>query len=718
MPRSTRWLSSLSMLLAVALAVPAGAQAPDADPASLWADFNHYTLIARPDLADAAGKALLQQVDNTQLLDIVEAGDYSDYDAVLLRGQRIESLAPTAAELEQRIQAARIERSRDEARIAADIEALDDGQRPYRNAVQRLSSAGQYAAPQLLATLEDDSKSQLHPYVTEAMVAIGQPLVYPLSVALPHLESGTQNQVAQVLAEIGYPQPLPYLKQILENSDLDKANRQVLTAAYNKLAADASVSTTDAASLFLLLGQQQYRMATRGDDLPGYDASQDKGLVWVYSDTVGLVAVPVPGVIFGDVLAMNASGQALELNADLDPALSLWIMANLRRENNLPQGEDDPSYPTEMQSPMYYAMLSGPLRLHDVLAQALADEDAQLALDAIAALADTAGTDALVRRDAATKPLLEALSYPDRRVRFQAALALANARPTSDFDSAFRVIPVLSEAVRQNETLYAAVLADDQETLNSLTAAMNDLGYETLGGLSLDVIRSQLQSAPGVSLLVIEAPANNIESAYSSTINDYQLGAVPILALAPAEAQVRINDWAQGKRRVTATTSTTDSQQLQAAVDKASASYTGDSIDADQATAFALDALATLREVALDSDVYRVVDAQPALIQALSDERFEIVEGAANVLSLIDTDQAQQAIADAALQATGDDQIVLLNALSESATYHGNKLNEAQVNRLATLVDESTGPNADAAARAHGALTLPTADAVKQILKS
>ena len=127
--------------------------------------------------------------------------------------------------------------------------------------------------------------------------------------------------------------------------------------------------------------------------------------------------------------------------------------------------------------------------------------------------------------------------------------------------------------------------------------------------------------------------------------------------------------------------------------------------------------MATLREVALDSDVYRVVDAQSALIAALADERFEVVAGAANVLSLIDTADAQQAIADAALRATGDDQITLLDALSESATYYGNKLNDVQITTLAKLVEDSTGPNADAAARAHGALTLPTSAAVQQILK-
>src|SRR5690606_15661084 len=48
-------------------------------PEKLWDDFNHYVLIARPELAHAAGQALLNQVNDDQLLDIVEASDFADW---------------------------------------------------------------------------------------------------------------------------------------------------------------------------------------------------------------------------------------------------------------------------------------------------------------------------------------------------------------------------------------------------------------------------------------------------------------------------------------------------------------------------------------------------------------------------------------------------------------------------------------------------------------
>ena len=46
-----------------------------------------------------------------------------------------------------------------------------------------------------------------------------------------------------------------------------------------------------------------------------------------------------------------------------------------------------------------------------------------------------------------------------------------------------------------------------------------------------------------------------------------------------------------------------------------------------------------------------------------------------------------------------------------------NLLADNQNARLVDLVDVSTGDTSIAAARAHGALTLPTSDSVKQILK-
>ncbi len=150
--------------------------------------------------------------------------------------QRIAALRNVAERLEQRIQQARIDRARDKDRIARNIQLLAEGQRPFRNAVQRLAGAGQYAAPQMLAVLQDQQQKQMQPFVASALVTIGKPVVYPLSVALPKLDPVTQGQVARVLARIGYPMPLPYLKDALETEkDLNAETRQTLERAYEEL---------------------------------------------------------------------------------------------------------------------------------------------------------------------------------------------------------------------------------------------------------------------------------------------------------------------------------------------------------------------------------------------------------------------------------------------------------------------------------------------------
>lgn len=705
----------VAVLVCMAAAAPIWAQ-PEQDPAGLWADFNHYVLVARPDLAAAAGQALLEKVDASALLDAVEGSDY-DYDRTLVRAGRIEGLTDIAQQLEQKIQQARVARSREPQRIADDIGRLDDGQRPYRNAVQRLQAAGQFAAPQLLAVLRDEDQRMTHPYVMQAMVAIGRPLVQPLSEALPQLGAVNQGRVAQVLAEIGYPHPLPYLKQVLQDTDTDPTARQVVQQAYNQLLERTELSGDfDAAMLFLLLGETQYQRQTRGTQIPGYDASDSRGIVWHYGPDVGLVPVPVPGSVYGDVLAMRAAERSLSLDPTLDRSLSLYLMANLRRENNLPQGAQDPSYGSEMRAPMYYALLAGPDRLQDVLARALADQDAVLAIDAIEALRQTAGIKDQVG-DNSEKPLLVALSYPDRRVRFRAAAALTSARPTESFAGSFRVVPVLAEALRATETKTALVLADEQELLNSLTAGVRDLGFETVAGSSVSGVRSQLSETPAVDVIVVGGSTGKVQSVVNDTAGDYRLGAVPVLAVVSSGTQIELNERLGDNARVTTTLIPNEAEAMSATIDAALQLVAPQTLSGDEAQWQTAEALQLLGTVALASEVYNIQDALPALIVSVQRNDAAVVTGSGDVLALIEAPAAQQALVEAALAASGDVQIALLGNLAESATHFGNMLEDNQTDRLLDLVLGSSGELGLAAAKAHGALALPTSNSVQEILK-
>lgn len=690
-------------------------------PAQLWEDFNHYVLVARPELAAAAGEALLA-ADPDAILDAVEASTYSNWPAILDRAKNMEGVRDAATRLEQTIQQARIGRSREQQRILDAIDRLDDSRRAFQNNVAFLRGSGQHAAPALLQTLQDESKAALHPYIVEAIVAIGRPLVYPLSVALPDLEPVTQQQVARALAQVGYPIALPYLKKVLESPTPDATARQTLQTAYDTIAAGVRTpGDVTAATLFYQLGMNTYTAAAAGEKPMGFDPATGKGMVWAYiGPEGGLVATEVPGEIFGDVLAMRWASQALALNPSMDQALSLWLMANLRRENRLPAGQTDPSYPQHLKEPSYYAMLAGPVRQHEVLNRALDDGDEALALDAIDALEATAGPDALVNRDGTVRPLIRALSYPDRRVRFNAAMALAAARPVQSFDEAYRVVPVLAEALRQTDKRYAAVVGRDGQDVNVLQAALTEQGFEVYADTSLDAIRASVANLTGVDLLVVSGDAGAVEAMFRSTAVEYKLATAPVLGVVTPGDQLEL------ARRITrqprfSTTVAGDPAQFRSAVEAAmTAAHSGGggAITDDEAQAFALRAAGLLELTAIENKgVFNPMDAQPALIEALSDPRLEVAVAAAAVLAKLDSEPAQRAIASTALASKDARvQVPMLISLAASANTFGNRLEQPQTDALLELVRTAEGDVALAAARAHGALSLPTSNAVDLLL--
>ena len=62
-------------------------------------------------------------------------------------------------------------------------------------------------------------------------------------------------------------------------------------------------------------------------------------------------------------------------------------------------------------------------------------------------------------------------------------------------------------------------------------------------------------------------------------------------------------------------------------------------------------------------------------------------------------------------------QISLINSVALSATHHGNMLTDTQIDKLLKIVNTTKGDKAQAAARAHGALTLPASHVVEMITK-
>jgi len=716
------WLSLIALLLP---AVHAVGQEEQANPEQLWDDVVHYTRIVRVDLAKDAAIAFMEATaqDPDLFLDTIKAsidqGRVRDVEEFLRGATKFDTLKPIAEELLLRYQAAKIRRIRDPKNIMEDIERLDDGPRPFALAVERLRAAGQFAAPQMLAVLNDDRKQDLHIYVRRAMVIIGRPMVYPLAVALHDLEPVTRLVVARVLADIGYPQALPYVKEVLDNTADGSAARATFQAAYDQLARGRDLAeNVSAAALFHADAESLYQSATAKRLIQGFDPQTGKGILWKYvvSANTGLVAVEVPGDIYGNVRAMDSARRALKLDPDMSRALTLWLTANLRRENWLPEGETDPSYPASRNAPAFFAMAAGPRHLQKILTTALNDRDPALALDAVSGLIKTGGSDVLFESDDSMRPLVQALNFPDREVRLHVAWALAEANPTETYAGSHRVVPTLIEGIRQTGNRYALVLSTTDQNVNTLKATARDLGFEAIGGTSLKQVVDAVNASPGIDLIIAEVSGDALQELVNATALDFRLASVPVLAIGSEGLLIDVRKRFADDPRVSATLQSDNPAELLPAVEQAVAAYAGNPISPDRATDYALRSLNMLDLLARTrSEIYNANDALPALIQALRDQRPEVVVSAAYVLSLLDNIEAQQALADAALDASRNEnvRIELLGALADSMRQHGRTLNNNHVQNLRELVNTASGPLAVAAGRAAGAGDLATSDVVK-----
>lgn len=99
---------------------------------------------------------------------------------------------------------------------------------------------------------------------------------------------------------------------------------------------------------------------------------------------------------------------------------------------------------------LVYATTAGPEYLHQALARAVKDKNAYVALGAIEALATTAGEKSLLYRLGVEQPLVQALSFNDRAVRYSAAIAIASAGPKEKFPERSLVVKNLAEALGQD----------------------------------------------------------------------------------------------------------------------------------------------------------------------------------------------------------------------------------------------------------------------------
>lgn len=713
--------TGLSTNIAVAQETPAAAAATAADPKLVKQadDFLHFSLVNNVELAKANGEALLASNASPEaILRAFEDSSHSqDYRAIMTQDLRRDELKDVASKLMEKVEEGFRSVARDPKRLRAELDKLASGPRPYQNARERLSAAGQYAVPLMLEYLQNNAKRDLHPYILQAMGEIGRPLLSPLIEELRVSDPTLKIQLIGIIGQIGYPQALPMLRTMQQDQGLSPEARAAVVRAITMIDRTGRAVTMSPAELYVAGGENFYSKKTSYQPLLPDEKTNP---VWYFDSNLNnVVAVQVPTPIWGYVMAARSAESALKAEANNGAAISLWIAAELSRELELPAGASDPSKSEKTQDGTYYARAAGPTYLNPVLARALDKNDAPLALRAIDALEATGGVSGLV--SSADSPLVRALSHPDRAVRFNAAFALAKANPLSQFPSYFRVVPILAEAIGSSANPTALLVVADEDLRNALSETLHnsEAKFTVYSGASLTTALEKARSAPSFDVVIVPSGESARVAELSGT--EYRFSNSPVLVTA-AEAEVPVLKQRLSSRRGYGVIArSADAAVITTAMQAAQSQMGTAAMSADDASKFALKALGLLDMLASDHrSIYPVVEALPALRDALKDKRPEVATAAAGVLGKINSADGEKALASAALIADADValRITFFTQLAESAKRTGNSLDAPTINAIIKTVSSDADPKLRlAAAGALGALNVPSNQASTLILE-
>jgi len=426
--------------IAIVLAAPVFAETLEGN----YNDMLHYLKIGQFDLAKGYAQAILDGNASPVDLFALADGNPQGYALIIKARERATDteLSGLCGKVGDIIEQGRFIRRADPKVIVDEIARLSTTSRGKLNAIKRLQNAGEYAIMYMLDALGDDARKTEWPDISSAMGQMSKEAIRPLAAALQTNNVGVKSEIIKAMGKIGYPQSLPFLKYIAEK-DSSAELRGLAEASIKKI--DAVALKVPAAQLCYRLGEDYYYHAE--SLAPAADANFANMWFWD-ANNARLDSERVDKRYFNELMSMRCCEWSLKADDKFGQAIGLWLAAFFKAES---YDVVMPAYFGEGHADaMTYATTAGPEYLHQALARAMKDKDAQVALGAIEALFATAGESSLFYRVGTSQPLAEALSFDSKAVKFSAAIAIAAAGPKQAFPESKLVVANLAEALAQS----------------------------------------------------------------------------------------------------------------------------------------------------------------------------------------------------------------------------------------------------------------------------
>ncbi|MEE9295852.1 MAG: HEAT repeat domain-containing protein, partial [Phycisphaerae bacterium] len=615
---------------------------------SLFADFLHYSLLGRFQLADTYALQLLDHpdLDPVELLKLSEKHERSmDTLLILIKNS---SISESASRVMERIQEGEHIQRQDDDRIRANIDKLAGPPQTEYNATQRLTDSGEYAVPWMIQTLRVPARKHLRPRVIRALPKIGKSAVGPLVEALAINDETIRQTLIYTLGELAYTRAAPYLQALTGDPDVSPESKNAAMTAIARIGlqtgrplphgrGSVSIGSADG---FVRLAEQFYD--EHGS--VGADPRLPKANVWYWDETNSfLKAIPVPREIYGAAMAMRCCERALLIDPNNSDAIAVWLAANIRREARLgmdvesgdadARSSGDPTRAADFPRALYFTSSAGPRFAHLALQRAVDDRDGPVALGAIAGLRLVSGASSLIGPEDHKQPLVQALRFPDLVVRIRAALTLGNALPRSQFRGSELVVEVLANALAQTGGRNILVVEPDTDNRNRIMSALRGAETEVIGESNvlagIERARKEFEWLSGIFIstaVVLPQPFDAI----ADIRQRYEIAATPIVLLVRPQQAAVVDQILQADPAVESVDATAGGDALKDRLAIVAERVGQAPVTPERATELAAESLHAMRRIVVDGrTVFNVRDAEVALIAVLLDSADESLRTAA-----------------------------------------------------------------------------------------
>ena len=547
--------------------------------------------------------------------------------------------------------------------------------------------------------------ARLQPFIVQALPQLGRPAVNPLVQALGFDNDVIRRFAAQALGRLGYPQALPYLKQLLDDAKENRAVKDTAVQAIRMIVAKdpglKDLASAPAAAIFVDLAGKYYE----GAESVGPDPRENKTNVW-FPGGKSVMRVEVPREIYNPVMCMRCCEAALAMAKDQPAVAALWVAANFRREARLgldvqamePAQTEDLTRPPDYPRSIYFAHCAGPNVCRMVLARAIATHDKDVALGAIAALGVTAEPAAVTTASGGGESsLVEALAFPDQLVRTRAALAIERTMPRERFRGADDVVRVLAGALALTGKQTFVLIEPDAKIREQLTAALaqKDATVIAAGRLeeAMNRAKAELPRLDGI-FIASDLASPHVLDAVRTLSEDEHFTLTPVMVYVKKEDNL-IADRLSGVNAKVGVVFVVNgngagdwpklAETIMAQYPRTAGKYNYAPLAAEMGLKLALDSANALR--ALASGASTAFDVRPAerlLVEALGHESEELRIACLKVLALLDTPTAQRAIAKVALDEKSSEPLRLaaFACLADSGRHFGSRLEPPGLQQL------------------------------------